>query len=114
MNEMLRYRQVIMRVKGTWGLVLWVALSAICNAQEGDAGISIDSLFERKYQHKLISSGDNFPNFRVRKERQDVLLVALHMGIPLEEIQSKMGFSKVKADSIIKALETSSWVHKTG
>lgn len=103
-----------MRIKKLWGLALWVALTAACNAQEGNAGISIDSLFERKYQHKLISSGDNFPDFRVRKARQDVLLVALHMGMPLEEFQSKMGFSKVKADSIIKALETSSWVHKTG
>ena len=73
---------------------------------------NLNEIFNKKYQHKMISSGDNFPDFNVRKKKMDLILIALHEDVPLKEIQSKVEISHEEMDSIIQLLTSKSWLHK--
>lgn len=74
--------------------------------------ISLEEIFNRKFQQSFISRGDNFPDFSIRKDYRNLFLVALHNGISVVDFKSKVQFSKSKMDSIISLLETKSWLHK--
>lgn len=74
--------------------------------------ISLEEIFNRKFQQSLISRGDNFPDFSLRKDYKNLLLVALHNDIPIENFKSRVEFSDSKMDSIINLLVTKNWLHK--
>lgn len=82
------------------------------NNKQNDKNIKkVDLLFETKFEHSLISRGDNFPDFRYSKDSMDLFLVALHEKIPTSEFKKKTNFSNEKIKSIEKLLESKNWLH---
>ncbi len=71
----------------------------------------IDLLFKKKFEHSLISRGDNFPNFRYSKDSMDLFLVSLHENVSISDFQRKTNFSTEKIKKIEKLLESKNWLH---
>ncbi len=71
----------------------------------------IDLLFKKKFEHSLISRGNNFPDFRYSKDSMDLYLVSLHENIPTADFQKKINFSIEKIKQIEKLLENKNWLH---
>ncbi|NQT26157.1 hypothetical protein HQ585_12440 [candidate division KSB1 bacterium] len=65
----------------------------------------LNSIFNSTYEHKIISKGDNLPNFNRQKDSLDLFLVALHERIEPKKFQKKAGWSdemlKVKTQFLI-------------
>lgn len=73
---------------------------------------SIDEVFSKKFQSKLISRGDNFPDFRISKDSMYLFLVCLHNHIPESEFQKRMKFDNQRMDKIIQLLKQKNWLHE--
>jgi len=71
----------------------------------------IDLLFEKKFEHSLISRGNNFPDFRYSKDSMDLFLISLHENITTTDFQKKTNFSTAKIKKIEKLLESKNWLH---
>lgn len=84
----------------------------ISNIAELQSTLDLDEILNRKFQQKFISSGNNFPDFNIKKDNRNLFLVALHNNIPVKDFQSKVQFSDSKMDSMIHLLESKSWLHK--
>ncbi len=74
-------------------------------------GINIDKLFKKKFEHSLISRGNNFPNFRYSKDSMDLFLIALHENIPIADFKKKTNFSTERIKKIEKLLISKNWLH---
>ena len=81
------------------------------NKLNDDNSNKIDYLFKAKFEHSLISRGDNFPDFRFSKDSMDLFLITLHEKIPISEFKKKTNFSNEKTKHIEKFLETKNWLH---
>lgn len=73
---------------------------------------NIDQIFNKKFGGSLISNGDNFPDFPIRKDSMNLLLISLHKNIDISEFKSKTKFSDPKLDSIIHFLENKNFIHR--
>lgn len=71
----------------------------------------IDLLFKKKFEHSLISRGNNFPDFHYSKDSMDLFLISLHENIPISDFKKKTNFSTKKIKQIEKLLETKNWLH---
>lgn len=74
----------------------------------------IDNIFSKQFQYSMISRGDNFPDFSVRKDSIDFLLFCLHEDLPLEAFMKKSGFDQDKVNNITSFLESKNWLYKVG
>ncbi|UUW11496.1 hypothetical protein NLG42_11955 [Flavobacterium plurextorum] len=72
----------------------------------------IDQIFKLKIERAMISSGDNFPDFKIKKDSLDFLLFALHKGYSVQDFQSFTKFNDEKMASKITFLESKNWLHK--
>ncbi len=82
------------------------------NDKQNDTNIKrINLLFEKKFEHSLISRGNNFPDLRPSKDSMDLFLIALHENIPISDFKKKTKFTNEKISKIEKFLETKSWLH---
>ena len=82
------------------------------NDKQNDTNIKkINLLFEKKFEHSLISRGNNFPDFRFSKDSMDLFLIALHENIPISNFRKKAKFTNEKISKIEKLLEIKSWLH---
>jgi len=73
---------------------------------------SLDEISNRKFEHKFISRGDNFPDFKISKENRRLFLVALHNNIPIKEFQTKTKINDEELNSMIQLLKSKKWIHK--
>lgn len=73
---------------------------------------SMDQIFGLKLEEHLISKGDNFPDFRTRKDSLDKFLFALHRGYTPDEFRTFTKFSKDKMVKLITFLESKNWLHQ--
>lgn len=89
-------------------LILFLVLPLCLYSQDTS---KLDKTFSKKLEHKLISRGNNFPDFRVSKDSLDFLLVALHENIPLTSFSEKTKFDRAKIDETLRFLESKNWVH---
>lgn len=60
----------------------------------------------------MISRGDNFPDFKIKKDSLDKFLFALHKGFSPKDFQEYVKFSDEKMTSSIALLESKNWLHK--
>ncbi|WP_026995403.1 hypothetical protein [Flectobacillus major] len=72
----------------------------------------IDYIFKLKIEQSLISRGDNFPDFRVKKDSLDKFLFALHKGYSVTDFQKYTNFSSGKISNLISLLQNKNWLHK--
>ncbi|MBK0370662.1 hypothetical protein [Flavobacterium agrisoli] len=72
----------------------------------------IDYIFKLKIEQALISRGDNFPDFRVKKDSLDKFLFALHKGYSVTDFQKYTNFSNEKISSLLSLLQNKNWLHK--
>lgn len=88
-------------------ILIFLLLGKYINAQD-----KIDQIFKIKTEQSLISKGDNFPDFNVKKDSLDIFLFALHKGFSLEDFGNFTKFSNEKMLNNITFLESKNWLHK--
>ncbi|MDR2205883.1 MAG: hypothetical protein LBE36_06990 [Flavobacteriaceae bacterium] len=72
-------------------------------------------ILERKFEGSLISRGDNIPDFRVRKDSANFLLIYLHKNLSVSEFEKDTKLSHEITDRIITLLKNKNWLsEKTG
>lgn len=91
-----------------------IALSILtlvaCNTQNKRSKELLDDIFNNKYEHSIISKGDNLPNFDRRKDSIALFLVALHEGMEPDEFQKKANWSDELLEERIKFLVEKGWL----
>ena len=70
----------------------------------------LNHIFASKYEHSIISKGDNLPNFDRRKDSIALFLVALHEDIEPAEFQKKAGWSDEVLEERIQFLADRGWL----
>jgi len=81
----------------------------ILNAQKQN---EIDKIFKLNIERSMISKGNNFPDFDVKKDSMDRFLIALHKNFTVKDFQNYTKFDDEKIASIISLLESKNWLHK--
>ncbi len=71
----------------------------------------VREIFEKRFEHSLISQGLNFPDFNYSKDSMDLYLVALHQNISIDAFRHQTGFTKSKIENIQNLLEVKGWLH---
>jgi len=65
---------------------------------------TLKDISESSFKIKQISKGNNNPNIDISKDSLDLLLIALHYGIPIKEIQKYFNWNNSTTKSNIDAL----------
>ncbi|MTH14136.1 hypothetical protein [Flavobacterium sp. LC2016-01] len=81
-------------------------------AKHAKAQNKIDEIFKLKTERAMISRGDNFPDFKIKKDSLDILLFALHKGFSVKDFQDFTKFNDEKMTNAIAFLESKNWLHK--
>ncbi|GAB4517705.1 MAG: hypothetical protein Tsb004_28080 [Allomuricauda sp.] len=68
--------------------------------------------FSKEFELKVISSGNNFPDFKINREERQSLLVALHMGIPLAHFKSATPLDDSELEAVISFLLSKNWLNQ--
>jgi len=92
----------------TWILMMMPVLGALAQTSP------IDVLAEKKFGFSVISKGDNIPDFPIREDNKDLLLMALHKNIDISEFKTKTGFSHSKIDMLLRFLEEKNYIQHMG
>ena len=66
-----------------------------CKQEVNTDELSLDEIFNSKFEHSLISRGNNFPDFPSRKDSIDLFLISLHHKIDVKNFQNKVGWTDV-------------------
>jgi hypothetical protein len=56
--------------------------------QNKSSKTELDVIFENKFEHSLISGGNNFPDFNFTRDSMDLFLVSIHQNIPVSEFKT--------------------------
>lgn len=88
--------------------ILLIFVANLLNAQKYNLG----QIFNKKFQTSFISRGDNFPDFRIKKDSMGILLICLHNNIPVSDFQKRVQFSDQKIEEISQFLILNNWAHK--
>jgi len=81
-----------------------------CTVNKTSSNEVLDHIFSTKYEHSIISKGDNLPNFDRRKDSIALFLVALHENIDPGEFQEKVGWSDEVLEQRIQFLADRGWL----
>jgi len=71
-----------------------------------------NSILQRNYEFKMISSGDNRPDFNIRKDSMNFLLIYLHEGKSLAEFKNDTKLSDETIDQSVILLKNKNWLHE--
>lgn len=88
-------------------ILIFLLLGKYINAQN-----KIDQIFKIKIEQSLISRGDNFPDFRIKKDSLDMFLFTLHKGFSQNDFQKFTKFKDEKMSNLISLLESKNWLHQ--
>ena len=91
----------------SWGIVL---LLFNCSTPKQ---LSLDSIFNSRFDHKMISSGPNYPDFNTRKDSIDLFLISLHEGYTTEEFKNKAGWDEKTLQEKINLLTSKQWLSRS-
>ena len=81
----------------------------------GWAEIEDTPIMERKFESSMISKGNNFPDFNIRKDSADFLLVYLHENKTLSEFKEDTKFDDETINNTITLLKSKDWlIEKNG
>jgi len=97
-----------------WGMTAILLLIAASAAGLAAQTRPIDDLAGKKFGMPIISRGDNIPDFEPMKDRMDLLVIALHKGIPATDFGAKMGVGPAKVEELLRFLEGKNYVHRVG
>ncbi len=67
-------------------------------------------ILKRKLQRSIISKGDNIPDFNIKKDSADFLLVYLHKNKSLAEFKKDTKLDDKTVAGIIRLLESKDWI----
>ena len=70
----------------------------------------LDTIFNSYYECKLISRGDNFPDFNPVDDSLDLFLVALHEKLDIKFFQKRAGWSDEFLQEKIDFLKSKNWL----
>ena len=87
-----------------WGIVL--SLFACSTPKQ----LTLDSIFNSHFDHKMISSGPNYPDFNTRKDSIDLFLISLHEGYTKEKFMQKVGWNDSDLQEKINLLTSKQWL----
>ena len=91
-------------------LLLVSMIMAACTNNQKSSREKLDYIFSTKYEHSIISKGDNLPNFDRRKDSLGIFLVALHEGIEPEIFQKRVNWSEELLEERIQFLLERGWL----
>lgn len=86
--------------------------SSAQDTQDPAAG-RIRAVLTRQYEHKMISSGKNFPAVNVQKAHRGDLILLLHEGIPLSSIEGYFDWSEAEMQERLEELASADLVRRT-
>jgi len=86
--------------------ILW--LLASCGAPNLKG--TLDEIFIKQYEHKMISSGQNFPDFYAQNDSLDLFLISLHEQIPVKKFQKKVEWNDASLNTHIAFLKSKNWL----
>jgi len=73
------------------------------------------SILERKFQYSMISRGDNVPDFNIKKDSADFLLIYLHENKSLSEFKKDTKLDDETVNNTIALLKSKDWlIEKNG
>jgi len=87
-----------------------IGLVLIYSCSEYKVSIELDKIFSNYYGHKMISSGDNFPDFNTRRDSLDLFLVALHERLDIKSFQKKAAWSDKNLYDNVEFLKSKNWL----
>ena len=92
-----------------------MTVSTPCFAQEAESfpAERITALLERDYDYKLISSGQNFPPFNIRREHRGDLIILLSERVPVPVIRDYFGWSETEIQARLDELEAAELIKGT-
>jgi hypothetical protein len=96
------------KISKTVVFLLGIVLMYSCS--EYKASIELDKIFSNYYEHKMISSGDNFPDFNARNDSLDLFLVALHERLDIKSFQKKVAWSDKELQENVMFLKSKNWL----
>lgn len=91
-------------------LLLASIFMAACTNYQKSSKEALDYIFSTKYEHSIISKGDNLPDFDRRKDSLGLFLVALHEGIEPEVFQERVNWSDELLEERIQFLLERNWL----
>lgn len=94
-------------------LSLLTATSLSAQEAAGYVEDRIQDLLDRRYDYKLISSGQNFPSVKVQRDNRGELIVLLHDRIPVSSIQDHFGWSDQDMTRRLNELVGAGLLHRT-
>jgi len=97
-----------MKTKNVLFLFAALILSSRAIAQSEE-----NSILLRNYELKMISRGDNKPDFSIRKDSMNFLLIYLHEGKSLAEFKNDTNLSDETIDQSVTLLKNKNWLHET-
>lgn len=92
--------------------LLALIFMAGCSNNQNSSKEVLDYIFSTKYEHSIISKGDNLPNFDRRKDSIALFLVALHENIDPGVFQKKVNWSDEVLEERIQFLLERGWLIK--
>ncbi len=93
------------------GRLAWALLAVSTVWADAQTG-RIEQLSGKKFSFALISRGDNIPDFPIKEDSKDLLLISLHKNIDISEFKTKSGFSHAKIDMLLRFLEEKNFIHR--
>jgi len=95
----------------TISLVLLAMLVEVgCSNNQKSSQEVLNHIFSSKYEHSIISKGDNLPDFNRREDSIDLFLVALHQRIEPKKIQKKVDWSDETMKEKTQFLISKGWL----
>ncbi len=86
--------------------LVWVLMS--CGTS--NKVVTLDDVFSQQYEQKMISSGQNFPDFYAENDSLNLFLIALHERIPVKKFQKRVGWSSAELNTHIEFLKSKDWL----
>jgi len=91
-------------------LILVFCILSACSSNQKSTQEELNHIFNSKYEHSIISKGDNLPNFDRRKDSIALFLVALHENIEPREFQEKANWTDAVLEERIQFLIDRGWL----
>lgn len=92
-------------------IIFVLMLSLTFHVVSAQKNTDINKVFNTKFEHGLISKGDNFPDFYVDKDSIDYLLFCLHENISISAFKGNTNFDDEKINNITSFLISKNWLH---
>ena len=91
-------------------LILVVVMLSGLSIASGQNNFSIDEILSQQYEFKMISSGNNLPNFNTSDKELTDIVVLLHHGKTPDEIQKYFNWDDRTFDSRLEILKNADFV----